>query len=86
MRSGEQVGLYGKGGNQASNIYLCWVCPGWGQTFHLPFPFPSALGDFLGMVVPGPTLIHPSPDPPRQMQEGRSRRQGKVGGAPFDLI
>lgn len=21
------------------------------------------------MVVPGPTLIHPNPDPPRQMQE-----------------
>lgn len=55
-----------------------------GDKYYLPspFPFPSASGASLGIVVPGPTLIHPSPDPPRQMQEGENRA-GKVGGAPL---
>lgn len=76
MHSGEQVSLEGKGGNQASNVYLRGVCPGWGQTFHLPFPypFPSASGAFLGMVVPGPTLIHP-----HQTHPDRSRREEAQG-------
>lgn len=55
-------------------------------TFPFPFFFHQLQEPLLGIVVPGPTRIHPSPNPPRQIQERESRRQGRVGRAPFDLI
>lgn len=78
------MGLHGKGGDQASNVYLHWVCPGWGQAVHYPFPFlfHQLQETNLGMVVPGP-----SPTTPPQAHPDRYRREeaeGKEGwGSPL---
>lgn len=72
MRSGEQVGLHDKG-DQASNVALA---EGRQPTYTFPFPFffHQLQEPLLGIVVPGPIQIHPSPNPPR-----REKAEGKEG-------
>lgn len=54
MHSGEEVSLGDTGGNQANNVYLCWVCPGRGKHSTSPFPFPQLQEPFWGWWCLGP--------------------------------